>query len=589
MKKCIAIMLLAVLVSALMASCNTQDPAEQPEPPTAAETQGGEIPETEPTETDTKEEDTQLETRLDDISAEYSLSVDAEYILVDEEVEVKLVTDSPREVTVQWRTSDRDVLKVKDGVASGVSKGEATIIAKISAEGCEEFTLTYVLEVKPADYTVIPFGEFVMITDLSREIPKEAAMATYVLSNGKNILSHFKGKYATIKSGTSALAESPYEFIVGKTEREESISAGDFLKDGEYSIRSVLTEDGMKVLINATDEYTMVFAFETLADHIIVTEAGAFVPSDLDILEKPYMEQGDYDKIIIETDTSLVRDPCIVYHEGLYYMIGTRSNTEGYCVATSEDLIHWSDPVPVNRFSDIPDYAGDCWAPELHLYKGSYYITATYKSSKTGHRGCAIFKADSPLGPFRMITDGHITSSEWNAIDGTLYVDEAGDPWFIYVREWVTAPDQVGTFEAVRLSEDLTQFVSEPVELFRADDPWWACHTITDGCWLYKMESTGSLIMLWSNADADGYCIAMARSKSGNILGPWEQIGTRLYSGAYTETDEGGHGALFQTKDGQLMLSFHAPDDALTSGGNPHAFLMPLEEDPEKDMLVPKK
>ncbi|MBQ6809639.1 MAG: hypothetical protein IJP09_02890 [Clostridia bacterium] len=51
----------------------------------------------------------------------------------------------------------------------------------------------------------------------------------------------------------------------------------------------------------------------------------------------------------------------------------------------------------------------------------------------------------------------------------------------------------------------------------------------------------------------------------------------------------GGHGSLFTTAEGQLMVSFHAPNDDYDINGNPHTFIMPIEEDPVKDMLVQKQ
>ena len=71
---------------------------------------------------------------------------------------------------------------------------------------------------------------------------------------------------------------------------------------------------------------------------------------------------------------------------------------------------------------------------------------------------------------------------------------------------------------AAKLSEDLTRFVSEPVELFRADDPAWATGKVTDGCWMVRL-TTGELLMLWSNWDSAGYCVGIARSDNGRVDG----------------------------------------------------------------------
>ncbi|MBQ6527637.1 MAG: hypothetical protein IJI38_03835, partial [Clostridia bacterium] len=77
----------------------------------------------------------------------------------------------------------------------------------------------------------------------------------------------------------------------------------------------------------------------------------------------------------------------------------------------------------------------------------------------------------------------------------------------------------------------------------------------TDGPFLYRMKN-GTLIMLWSGFAANGaYTTGYARSRSGEIFGPWEQEPLPLYAW------DGAHSMLFKTFEGQLMMSLHAPND----------------------------
>ena len=62
--------------------------------------------------------------------------------------------------------------------------------------------------------------------------------------------------------------------------------------------------------------------------------------------------------------------------------------------------------------------------------------------------------------------------------------------------------------------------------------------------------------MLWSGFTAEGsYAVSYAISRNGEISGPWEQQKEPLYS------LDGGHGMLFQTFSGQLMMACHCPND----------------------------
>ena len=187
-------------------------------------------------------------------------------------------------------------------------------------------------------------------------------------------------------------------------------------------------------------------------------------------------------------------------------------------------------------------------------------------------------RSDSPEGPFCEITGGHVTPAEWDSIDGTLYVDPEGQPWMVFVREWVSAPGGVGSFAAAKLSEDLTHFISEPFELFKANEPSWAAHTVTDGCWMHT-TAEGELLMLWSNFDAHGYVVALAKSSNGRLDGEWIHEKELLYSKAMTGEYDGGHAMIFTALDGRMYLSFHSPNAAVGDRRETPVFLAIEEKD----------
>ncbi|MBR3439288.1 MAG: family 43 glycosylhydrolase [Clostridia bacterium] len=254
-----------------------------------------------------------------------------------------------------------------------------------------------------------------------------------------------------------------------------------------------------------------------------------------------------------------VRDPFVLEYDGVRYMYGTGLAWDGYGCVYSTDLENWSEPVKVYEPQGACDGEGDWWAPECHYYNGSFYLFATYRSAATGKRGVGIFRSSTPLGPFEIITDSHITPKESDSIDGTLYVDDDGQPWMVYVGEWTSAEDGIGTMMAAKLSDDLTSFVSEPVLLFRAKDGDRGNGFVTDGPFLYKTKG-GRLIMLWSNfRDNSGYCVLVASSSNGKIDGKWRQQPGALYK-ASDEHMDGGHAMLFTADNGTLLMSIHSPN-----------------------------
>ena len=273
-----------------------------------------------------------------------------------------------------------------------------------------------------------------------------------------------------------------------------------------------------------------------------------------------------------------IRDPFVLNFEGKYYMYGTGAAGKGYGCYVSEDLENWSGPYTVFSADSEDGFDGikDFWAPECHYYNGSFYLFATYFSSETQHRGTAVFKSESPLGPFKLHSSGHITPKYRDCIDGTLYVDDDGQPWIVYVNEWTSNKDEIGTMAVSKLSSDLSFRMGEPKEIFRADRHLWTDSKVTDGPFLYK-TSEGRLIMIWSNsAKSGGYAVGIAYSDNGKVDGNWHHEPFALYKKDKAHSLDGGHGMLFKTNDGKFMMSIHSPNDS--SVARTTAVFLPVED-----------
>ena len=247
--------------------------------------------------------------------------------------------------------------------------------------------------------------------------------------------------------------------------------------------------------------------------------------------------------------------------DGKYYMYGTGVVWPGYGCYVSEDLENWSEPQRVYSFPEGHTADNDYWAPECVEYEGSFYLFATYHDSVLNHRGTAVFRAESPLGPFEQISDGFATPDDWDSIDGTLYVDNSGQPWMVFVHEWTSTDDGIGRMCVAKMSDDLSSFISEPQEIFRADDGKCGMdRQVTDGPYIHTCRN-GKLIMLWSNVADDGYAVGMAESYQ--IDGEWKQQPRLLFHREISGTDyDGGHGMLFTSLDGRLLLSVHSPNSS---------------------------
>lgn len=262
--------------------------------------------------------------------------------------------------------------------------------------------------------------------------------------------------------------------------------------------------------------------------------------------------------------------------DNTYYMYST-GNGGRVMSRASKDLINWTQPYVVRQFTD-EHWAGAraaSWAAEVHQYKGKYYLFTTSFTDETiapkepghtpaPHRATQIYVSDSPRGPFVDFTNNtQHTPMDWAALDGTLWVED-GIPYMVFCREWVQVVD--GTMELVELPQDLGVPTEKPVTLFKASDAKWNGivnpdgtrpphqSLITDGPFVFRTQ-TGKLGMIWSGWSAEHvYTTGVAYSESGSIKGPWVQDDTPIF------TEEGGHGMIFRTFDGDLKLCMHITD-----------------------------
>ena len=275
-----------------------------------------------------------------------------------------------------------------------------------------------------------------------------------------------------------------------------------------------------------------------------------------------------------------IRDPFILCEDGRYYMYGTRAEnfgrkTGGFDVYVSTDLVNWSQPIECFN-SEVHGMNHEVnWAPEVHKYNGAYYMFATFTRESCNLRGTFILKADNPLGPFAPHSKGAVTPEEWECLDGTLYISKEGKPYIVFCHEHTQIID--GTICYTPLSDNLTESVGETVTLFKASEPYWAdkCtdkneHRITDGPYMYRTE-TDELLMLWSTFIKGNYAECLVKFNGGEIGAEFEHLPPIV-------DNDGGHGMVFKDFDGNLQLTYHAPNKT----GFEHPYFVKVKDNGER-------
>ena len=270
----------------------------------------------------------------------------------------------------------------------------------------------------------------------------------------------------------------------------------------------------------------------------------------------------------IPLDSIRLSDPFILADKGTatYYMTGT-----GGMMWKSKDLKNWTGPYEVTK-TDPDSWMGPrpmIWAAELHPYKGKYYYFATFtnrnvnidtvKGNIINRRASHVLVSDKPDGPYIPMQDKIYLPAEKPTLDGTFWVDRDGKPYMIYCYEWLQ--NWNGTIEKIELKPDLSGSFGAGKVLFRAFDSPWSKekdekgniipNKVTDGPYLFKTQS-GKLGMIWTSWIYSDYVQGVAYSESGTLDGPWVQQKEPITPPNF------GHGMLFRTFEGKLLMSVHS-------------------------------
>jgi len=270
----------------------------------------------------------------------------------------------------------------------------------------------------------------------------------------------------------------------------------------------------------------------------------------------------------IPLDSIVLSDPFILtdHKTNMYYLTGTRG-----ALWKSKDLKLWDGPYQVTK-TDSASWMGPnpmIWAAEIHAFKNKYYYFATFtnrsvkidtvKGNEIERRACHVLVSDKPEGPYIPMKDAIYLSADMPTLDGTLWIDKDGKPYMVYCYEWLQ--NWNGTIEKIELKPDLSGTIGSGKVLFRASDSPWSRekdekgndgpNKVTDGPYLFQTKS-GRLGMLWTSWIYDVYTQGVAYSESGTLDGPWIQEKDPISPPNY------GHGMLFHTLNGKLLMSVHS-------------------------------
>jgi beta-xylosidase len=249
-------------------------------------------------------------------------------------------------------------------------------------------------------------------------------------------------------------------------------------------------------------------------------------------------------------------DPFILQDGGEYALYTSQVGLHSVPVATSRDLVHWSEPR--DALPTLPPWAawGWTWAPAV-LRRGDRYVL--YFAARSGALGIQCIGAavaTSAIGPFTSGDNQPLICQRelGGSIDPYPYATEDGTAYLLWKSDG-NALGRASTLHAVRLRRDGLALEGTTVDLLDADAPWEQPlienpALIARGDLYYLFYSGG----WWESADyVIGYAVC------DRPLGPCRKATTTepLLSAAGDEAGPGGASVVI-TPSGEQWLAYHA-------------------------------
>lgn len=280
---------------------------------------------------------------------------------------------------------------------------------------------------------------------------------------------------------------------------------------------------------------------------------------------------------MIVTEITKIGDPQVVPYDGKYYCYATNSNhfSHGFDVYVSSDLVNYER---VELCFKAEDYWGKShfWAPEVIYHNGKFVMHYSAMSRELNSLRIGVATSDSPTGPFVDVHNAPMFDFGYAAIDGSVLVCDEGN--FLYYSKDCSENIQDGVhiseIYCVRLNDDLTRVVGEPVLVTRPTEP-------------YELLSlnVGKTPTLWNegptviyhdgkyvmNYSANCYatndyaiCVATASSPTG----PFVKSKNNPVLTKRESLFGAGHNAFFKTFDGELYTSIHVQTNPAAPSGD---------------------
>lgn len=273
---------------------------------------------------------------------------------------------------------------------------------------------------------------------------------------------------------------------------------------------------------------------------------------------------GSYPGPGVVSGATATHDPTMVKTPAGTYIVAQTGNNIPLSTSTDRTAFRAAGVAFPNGAPWTTAYTGgsaSLWAPDISYHNGQYYLY--YSASTFGSNRSAIFLATSPTGASGSWTNRGLvvestTSSNFNAIDPNLIVDDAGRWWLNFGSFW-SGLQQIELNPATGLRSGTSMRLIAGRNGGAIEAPYMFKH--------------GSYYYLWVSFDrccqgaASTYRIMVGRSTSPN--GPFvDRNGVAMTSGGGTQVLAGhgsihgpGHQAVLADTDAEVLVYHYYADN----------------------------
>ncbi len=267
-------------------------------------------------------------------------------------------------------------------------------------------------------------------------------------------------------------------------------------------------------------------------------------------------------------------DPFVMKYKNSYYLYGTTAG-DGFKCWSSANLVDWKPLGYAYRRAESSWGGKTYWAPEVVHYKDKFYMVFSCQPAETEKFSTRICLAvsDNPQGPFKDYRAA-LFDLGYSCIDGHIFVDDNGAPYLFYDKvgsvgePWKGAEHGhlYGIIYAVKLKDDLSEIIGEPIKCTEADAKWELSvtpgHTPTrcnEGAFVLKHNDTYYMTYSANHYADPLYGIGYATAKSP--LGPWAKSSDNpiVKKDLSVGVSGPGHNSITTSPDGkELFMVYHA-------------------------------